>query len=61
MSERPKLRTYRKFKEELVFEEYLENEDIQGRKLMAKLRSGTNCLRIETGSREGLTSADRKC
>ena len=61
MSERPKLRTYRKFKEELVFEEYLENEDIQGRKLMAKLRSGTNCLRIETGRREGLTSADRKC
>ena len=28
---------------------------------MAKLRSGTNCLRIETGRREGLTSAERKC
>ena len=61
MKEKPKLRTYRKFKKDLTFEKYLENKDIQGRKLMAKLRSGTNNIRIETGRREGLNSADRKC
>ena len=61
LNEKPKLRTYRRFKNNLALEDYLESEDIRGRKLMAKLRSGTNCLRIETGRREGLTSAERLC
>ena len=61
MSERPKLRTYKKFKKELKMEEYLESEDSKGRRLMARLRSGTNNLRIETGRRNGLTSEERRC
>ena len=59
--ERPKLRTYRKFKKELKMEEYLESEDSKGRRLMARLRSGTNNLRIETGRRNGLTREERRC
>ena len=61
MKKKPKLRTYRKIKMDLTMEKYLESEDIRGRKLMAKLRSGTNSLRIEIGRREGLSSGERKC
>ena len=56
-----KLRTYRKVKTKLEFEKYLESDDKQGRRFMAKLRSGTNSLRIETGRRQGLKSSDRLC
>ena len=46
---RLKLRTYRKVKKYLRFEEYLKSQDEKGRRAMARLRSGTNELRIETG------------
>ena len=49
---KPKLRTYIKYKSVLKQEEYLENEDEVGRKMLARIRSGTNNLRIETGRYE---------
>ena len=52
VNERPKLRTYIQIKKKLVFADYLQSEDRDGRRLLAKLRSGTNFLRIETGRRE---------
>ena len=61
MKEKPKLRTYRLIKTKLTFEDYLRSDDTKGRKLMTRLRSGTNFLRIETGRREGLCSEERKC
>ena len=61
MNERPKLRTYRKVKKKLIFEDYLKSNDEKGRRLLAKIRSGTNFLRIEKGRREGLQLDDRKC
>ena len=48
-------------KTKLEFEEYLKTDDVKGRKLMTRLRSGTNFLRIETGRREGLPSGERMC
>ena len=45
---KPKLRTYTKYKEILKEEEYLKNEDTIGRRMLARIRSGTNNLRIET-------------
>ena len=49
---KPKLRTYTKYKKLLKEEEYLKNEDIIGRRMLARIRSGTNKLRIETGRYE---------
>ena len=49
---KPKLRTYTKYKLLLKEEEYLKNEDEIGRRMMARIRSGTNKLRIETGRYE---------
>ena len=46
---KPKLRTYIKYKTILKEEDYLKNEDAIGRRMMARIRSGTNNLRIETG------------
>ena len=45
---KPKLRTYIKYKKILKEEEYLNSEDAIGRRMLARLRSGTNSLRIET-------------
>ena len=61
VNERPKLRTYRKVKNVLAFEDYLKINDEKGRRLLSKIRSGTNFLRIETGRREGLHKKDRTC
>ena len=61
IKEKPKLRTYRLVKTKLTFEEYLKTDDVKGRRLLTRLRSGTNFLRIETGRREGLISEERKC
>ena len=58
---KPKLRTYIKHKKTIEFEEYLTNEDQKGMKLLAKLRSGTNSLRIETGRYDGRQISDRIC
>ena len=51
----------RKVKKERKFEEYLQSDDRKGRRLLAKLRSGTNFLRIETGRRKGLNREERVC
>jgi hypothetical protein len=56
-----KLRTYTTIKTKLISEEYLKMEDEEGRKQMARIRSGTNDLRIETGRHEGLERNARKC
>ena len=56
-----KLRTYRTIKTKLNSEEYLKIDDEEGRKQMARIRSGTNDLRIETGRHEGLDRDVRKC
>merc|ERR1711920_90184 len=56
-----KLRTYRTIKTELNSEEYLKIDDEEGRKQMARIRSGTNDLRIETGRHEGLNREVSKC
>ncbi len=61
VNERPKLRTYRKVKTILTFEDYLKNNDEKGRRLLAKIRSGTNFLRIETGRRKGIDKNNRIC
>ena len=49
---KPKLRTYIKYKKILKEEDYLKNEDSIGRRMLARIRSGTNNLRIETGRYE---------
>lgn len=49
---KPKLRTYIKYKTILKEEDYLKNEDAIGRRMMARIRSGTHNLRIETGRYE---------
>ena len=48
-------------KRELMVEKYLNSEDAGGRKLLARLMSGTNELRIETGRYEDMEIEDRKC
>ena len=59
--ERPKLRTYRLVKKKLEFEQYLGIVDEGGRRALARLRSGTNDLRVETGRHEGLERGQRMC
>merc|ERR1712228_1027268 len=61
MKHKPKLRTYRKVKDKLEVEGYLRNKDAEGRRMLARIRSGTNKLRIETGRHLGLDEGDRKC
>jgi hypothetical protein len=61
MEESSKLRTYRTIKTELVSEEDLKIEDEEGRRQIARIRSGTNNLRFETGRHEGLEREIRKC
>ena len=48
-----KLRIYREFKQDMQFERYLKvSENRRGMLLLAKLRSGSHFLRIETGRYE---------
>ena len=49
---KPKLRTYVRYKKILKQEDYLKCEDSLGRRMLARIRSGTNNLRIETGRYE---------
>ena len=49
---KPKLRTYVRYKKILKKEDYLKCEDSLGRRMLARIRSGTNNLRIETGRYE---------
>ena len=58
---KPRLRTYRQFKQKLAFEEYLNAADQKGRRQLARIRSGANRLRIEEGRAKRLPPEDRKC
>ena len=57
----PKLRTYSKLKTKLKTEPYLEVNHRGGIPELAKLRGGTNRLRIEQGRYVKETIAERKC
>ena len=61
MSQRPKLRTYRRVKHNLVLENYLKSNDTAGRRALARIRSGTSELRIESGRHNGEEVKDRMC
>lgn len=62
MSKKPKLRLYRKLKTELRLEKYLIcSHHIEGRKIMTKLRSGTNFLRVDVARQENLLLEQRVC
>ena len=56
-----KLRWYRRVKSTLKFEDYLQDEWIQGRRILCQLRGGTLSLRVETGRWEGLEREERRC
>ena len=59
----PKLRTYRKFKDEYRMEKYLMHKNIKHVKFMAKFRLSSHTLRIETGRHERpkLPAENRLC
>ena len=61
MDNKPRLRTYRLFKQNLVSEDYLNAKDSRGRKQLARIRSGANRLRIDEGRAKRLPPEDRKC
>ena len=61
MNFKSKLRTYRRIKDKLHLEPYLQFEQRGVRCLLTCLRSGTNFLRIETGRYEGEKPEDRLC
>jgi hypothetical protein len=62
MQLKPKLRTYRKVKDELKMESYLLTcNGHAGAYDLFRLRSGSNVLRIETGRYVGLDEKDRTC
>jgi hypothetical protein len=61
MEKKPKLRTYRTFKSKLILENYLNVNNVKGKKLMASLRSGTNTLEIEKGRWKGVDKEQRFC
>jgi hypothetical protein len=59
MTTKPKTRTYRTLKHKLTFQKaYLSYPDREARRVMTRLRGGTNELRIETG-RHKITSRDK--
>ena len=61
MEKKPKLRTYRQIKKNLKLETYISHEDGKGRRMLARLISGTNSLRIETCRYEGRRDYERIC
>ena len=61
MGKSSKPRTYSRVKRELKMKEYLNSEDAGGRKLLARLGSGTNALRIESWRNEDMEIEKRKC
>jgi hypothetical protein len=58
---KPKLEMYLQHKKKLEEERYLGNPDYKGRTLMARLRSGTSDLVIETGRYENKKRKERIC
>lgn len=61
MKSKAKLRTYVKYKSVLKLESYLKNEDAIGRMMIARIISGTNNLRIETGRYNNMKVEHRIC
>ena len=59
--EKTKLEGYRKVKSEKGKEKYLDVKDKMGRCLLARLRAGTNWLRIEQGRWVGEAREERIC
>ena len=60
LQNKPKLRLYRLLKSQLRREEYL-TLPLETRRRLTELRSGTHCLRVETGRWEGEPLEDRVC
>ena len=58
---KPKLRTYKEVKKKLVREKYLSSQETKGRRALARIRSGCNELRIESGRQAGEEIKDRIC
>ena len=58
---KPRLRTYRLVKECLLLEGYLKSDNGIGRRHLARIRSGANPLRIESGRAKRTPRAERKC
>merc|ERR1719469_278999 len=58
---KPKLRTYTKFKRNLRMEKYLQAEDGVGRRMLARIRGGTHVLRIEQGRYNNIRRDERIC
>ena len=58
----PKLKAYCVFKQELVFEKYLDNISVKKyRSALTKFRVSSHNLAIETGRRHAIPQDDRKC
>ena len=55
------LRTYKLVKESLTLEKYLKSDNGLGRRHLARIRSGANVLRIESGRAKGTPRAERIC
>ena len=60
-SNNKKLETYRKLGGDFGFKDYLNSSNIRSRDIMARLRSGSNALRIDTGRRLQLSRKERNC
>ena len=61
LKKKTKLRTYAKMKKNLKQEGYLDDEESKGRRLLARIRSGTHSLRVETGRYDHTPSEYRTC
>ena len=61
VSSKVKLEIYGRLKSEIGYEEYLDSEDVRGRRLLTKMGGGSNGLRMETGRWEGLDRNEREC
>lgn len=62
IARKSKLRNYDRWKQQWGMEEYLVSEgEVQGARVLTKLRSGANMLRIDQGRREGQERGERWC
>ena len=55
------METYTKLSKKFGFKEYLNSNKIRSRDIMARLRSGSNALRIDSGRRLHLARNERNC
>ena len=61
VASKTKLKIYSRLKSKIGYENYLDSKDVRGRRLMTKLRGGSNGLRLETGRWVGLERNERLC